>query len=139
VMTDDLKAARAQSNAEAALQKYPDMDGFLCLYSYNAPAAARALESANKVGKVKIIGFDTEPQTLEYLQKGVIDVCIGQKPYQFGYKSVKLLYEINQEGVKQVKNNLPPGGVIDTGVEVITKATLPEYRKHLQELGIKSS
>ncbi len=139
IMTDDIKAPKAQSNAETALQKYPDLDGFLCLYSYNAPAAARALESVNQVGQKRIIGFDAEPQTLEYLEKGVIDVCIGQKPYLFGYKSVELLYRMKTEGRDKLLGELPADHVLDTGVDVITREGLPAYKENLQKLGIKSS
>ncbi|MBE7560862.1 sugar-binding protein [bacterium] len=139
IMTDDINAPKAQGNAETALQKYPDMAAFLCLYSYNAPAAARALESVGKVGQVKIIGFDAEPQTLEYLEKGVIDVCIGQKPYEFGRRSVELLYRIKTEGRDKVLSELPDDRVIDTGVDVITRDNLPAYKENLARLGIKSS
>lgn len=138
-LTDDIQSRKAQSNAETALQKYPELSGFLCLYSYNAPAAARALESAGKVGQVRIIGFDAEPQTLQYLEKGVIDVCIGQKPYEFGKRSVELLYRIKTEGREAVLAELPEDGVIDTGVDVITPDNLAEYKENLDRLGIKSS
>ena len=34
---------------------------------------------------------------------------------------------------------VPPDGIVDTGVDIITPQNYPEFKKHLDELGVKSS
>lgn len=140
VKEDQADANRARQNVEDAIQAYKDgVDAFLGVWSYNAPAIAAAVVAAGKRDRIKIIGFDAEPQTLRHLDKGDIDVCIGQRPYLFGYLSVLLLHNMLKLGVDEVRYTLPADGIIDTGVDVITRESLPEYRKQLEKWGIKSS
>lgn len=139
VYIDDADKGRARSNAENALQKYENLKGMLGLYSYNAPSIADAVAAANMTGKVKIVGFDAEPATLLHLENGVIDACIVQKPYYFGYLSVQIIYNIIKMGKEAVEIMLPEDRIIDTGVETITPQNLPEYKERLRKLGIESS
>ncbi|MFN3650287.1 MAG: sugar-binding protein [Armatimonadota bacterium] len=139
VIGDDKDPARARSNVENALQKYPDVDGLLGLYSYNGPAIVQAV--GNRKSQYKVVAFDAEPQTLQALDKGLIDATIVQKPYDFGYLSVKLLTLINRKGFSEAKKemNIPDSLLYDTGVETITPANVKEYRDKLAKMGIKSS
>ena len=98
---DQGDANKGTTNAKDAITKYAGkIDGFLGLYSYNAPGIAKAVESAGLTGKVKIVAFDGDPQTLARLQSKTIDAAIVQKPYEFGRLSVKLLNLINRKGLK---------------------------------------
>ena len=42
----------------------PDVAGLVGLWSYNGPAILNAVKDAGKVGKVKIVSFDEEDETL---------------------------------------------------------------------------
>ena len=112
---------------------------FLGLWSYNGPAIAAAVKEAKKHDKIKVLCFDAEPITLQYLKSGDIDATVVQKPYQFGYLSVKVLHDMLTLGVDSTLAGLPQDRIIDTGVEVVTPATLDAYNKELEQLGIKSS
>ena len=78
---------------------------------------------------------------LQALQEGTIDFTVVQKPYDFGYKSVEFLYKAKTEGVDKARQELkiPPDGLLDTGVELITPQSVADYKKRLTDLGIKSS
>jgi ribose transport system substrate-binding protein len=128
--------SKAISSAEAALSAHPDLSGFYGVYAFDGPAAALAVERANKVGKVKIVCFDTTPEHMEYIKKGVITATIGQRPYMMGYLSVALLYNIAKLGQDKALMLLPKDRKIDTGVDIVTKDNLDEYRSRLQKLGI---
>lgn len=63
--------AAAQRNAEAALQKDPDIDAFLVMWDNGAQAVAQAVNAAGKKpGTVWSTGSDGSPASLAYIAKG---------------------------------------------------------------------
>ena len=84
--SDNLKTARAKSNAADTLVKYPDIAALVGLWSYNCPAIYNAVKEADKVGKVKIIAFDEEDETLAGVKYGAIYGTIVQRPFEFGVR-----------------------------------------------------
>lgn len=139
VREDQGDKAKARRNVEDAIQAFPQATAFLGVWSYNAPAIAAAVLAAGKRDALKIIGFDAEPQTLQHLEKGDIDICIGQRPYLFGYLSVLVLHNLLAMGIEEASYILPPDRIIDTGVDVITPENLEQYKQQLAKWGIKSS
>jgi ribose transport system substrate-binding protein len=91
VRTDDTDRTRAKSNVADALVKDADIAGLVGIWSYNGPAILSAVKDANKVGKVKIVCFDEEDDTLAGVKAGSIDATIVQQPYEFGYQSVQTM------------------------------------------------
>ena len=51
VLLDDIKPEVALSNAQTAMQKYPDLAGFITFYSYDGPAACQAVKQAGADGQ----------------------------------------------------------------------------------------
>ena len=100
------------------------------LWSYNGPAIASAIAASGKKGKVMGAVFDEEIDTLAGLDDGTISCTVVQKPYQFGYRASKLLHELNTKG----DSVLPPGKKDDTGVKVINKANVAEFKAELAKL-----
>ena len=88
IRTDDTDAARAQKNAEDTLVKYPDIGCLVGLWNYNGPAILNAVRSAGKNGKVKIVCFDDEDDTLAGIAAGDIYGTVVQNPFEFGRQSV---------------------------------------------------
>ena len=147
---DQGDANKGTTNAKDAITKYGDkINGFLGLYSYNAPGIAKAVESAGLTGKVKIVAFDGDPQTLARLQNKTIDAAIVQKPYEFGRLSVKLLNLINRKGFKGAMAELTPelekaemkvkDNVIDTGVTTVTPENIGPFMENLKKLGLETT
>lgn len=89
--TDDGDRARAKANAADTLVKHPDVAGMVGLWAYNAPAILSALKDAGQVGKVKVVAFDEEDETLAGVKAGTVHGTVVQQPYEFGYQSVKLM------------------------------------------------
>jgi ribose transport system substrate-binding protein len=135
---DSGDANKAQDNVRDQLQHHQDLAGVLGIYSYNGPAAARAVKAADKIGKVRIVAFDDEPQTLEFLEQGVIDVAIAQRPWRWGHEIPALLGRLKTEGRDKVlaslKDTVDKNGVLDTGVETITRESVKGYRENLKKL-----
>lgn len=107
VLEDQTDKTKARRNVEDAIQAHPEVNMFLGLWSYNGPAIAAAVKEAKKHDKIKVLCFDAEPITLQYLKSDDIDATIVQKPYQFGYLSVKILHDMVTLGVDSTLAGLP--------------------------------
>lgn len=86
--TDDTDMVRAQKNVEDTLVKHPDIAGLVGLYAYNGPAILNAVRSAGQAGKVKIVCFDENDETLEGVASGDIHGTVVQQPYEFGKQAI---------------------------------------------------
>jgi ribose transport system substrate-binding protein len=86
--TDDTDNVRAQGNASDTLVKYPDISALVGLYNYNGPAILNAVRGANATGKVKIVCFDENAETLDGVASGDIYGTVVQQPFEFGKQSI---------------------------------------------------
>jgi ribose transport system substrate-binding protein len=86
--TDDTDNVRAQKNVEDTLVKYPDIACCVGLYNYNGPAILNAVRGANVQGKVKIVCFDENAETLDGVASGDIYATVVQQPFEFGKQSI---------------------------------------------------
>jgi ribose transport system substrate-binding protein len=91
IRTDDTDAVRAQKNAEDTLVTYPDIACLVGLWNYNGPAILNAVRNSGKIGKVKIVCFDDEEDTLNGIASGAIYGTVVQNPFEFGRQSVTLM------------------------------------------------
>jgi ribose transport system substrate-binding protein len=128
--TDDTDRVRAKANAADTLVKYQDVAALVGLWSYNGPAILNAVKDANKIGKVKIITFDEEEETLAGVKDGSIYATVVQQPFEFGYQSVILMSKI-LGGDKSV---IPANKQINVPTLVIKKDTVDEFTKKLNGL-----
>ena len=119
--TDDGLKEKAVTNARDMLNR---LDGLadVCmvgLYAYNPPAILEAVRARSLVGKVKIVGFDENMETLKGIAAGDIDGTVVQDPYNYGYKSVEILAaEARGDASKRLKGS--------AAYQVITKDGGPE-------------
>ena len=126
VFLDKTDRALAKKNVEDALARYPDLVMTIGLWSYNGPCMAGAVRASSRKDKPILIAFDEEEETLKSVQDGLINATIVQRPFQFGYQSVKALKDL-KDG-KQV----PP--VVDTGILTVKKDNLEQFWNELREL-----
>lgn len=144
VLYDDVKPEVALSNAQTAIQKYPDLAGFITFYSYDGPAAGQAVKQAGKEGEIKIVAFDAEPETQRLMQEGVVQVMIGQRVFHYGYLSGYVMYASSILGVEETLTLLEPwrdgeGNFrLNTGIDVIHADTFDLYKEYLNSIGIPS-
>jgi len=105
VRTDETNRVRAKDNAATTLVNNPDIAGMVGLWSYNGPAILSAVREAGKIGKVKIIAFDEEDETLAGVKEGAIHATVVQQPFEFGYRSMIMLAKV----IGGDKSGIPPG------------------------------
>ena len=130
IRTDGGDQAKAKANVEDTLTKYPNIDLLSGLWAYNTPQIYNAVKAGGKEGKVKIIGFDEDQQTLKGISEGVIEGTVVQQPYEFGYQSVKELaryLEGDRSMVPENKQQIIPTKIID-------KTNVKEFAASVREM-----
>lgn len=152
---DNKDKGKARKNVEDAITRYQSkgLNGLVGLYSYNGPAIVSAVMAQGLRAKMKVICFDGEPETLNNLGKGLVDVTVVQKPYEFGRLSVELLNTLKKnkgdidKALEEMKPELDKMNmkvdmqkhIIDTGVDVITPTNAAPFLKSLKDRGLSST
>ena len=121
--TDDADHARAKKNAADALVSTPDLAAEVGIWSYNGPAIYSAVKDAGKQGKIKIVAFDQEVDTMTGVKDGAIYGAVVQQPYQFGYQSIKILAQL----AKGDKSGIPASKLIIIPTQAIKKDNIDAY------------
>ena len=94
------------------LMKHNDIDGLFAVNQPTSVGAYKALQSQKLTGKVKFVGFDSDPVLLEGIEKGEVDSLIVQDPYKIGYTGVKTAVDI-LDGKKIEKLKPIPSMIVD--------------------------
>jgi ribose transport system substrate-binding protein len=89
VQYDNDTASLAAQVTLAALQKNPGIVAIFATNLFSAEGAATGIRQAGKSGKVKIVGFDAEPDEITALQQGTVQALIAQSPYTIGTDAVE--------------------------------------------------
>jgi ribose transport system substrate-binding protein len=100
------------------------------LWSYNGPAILNAAKDAGKVGKVKIVCFDEDDQTLAGIKDGAISATVVQQPYEFGYRAIGLIEKV----LLGDKSEVPPTKQIFVPTKVIDKDSVAEFTERIKRL-----
>jgi ribose transport system substrate-binding protein len=118
-VTDDGKAAIAKERANAELGTMLDDDNvcLVGLWAYNPPAILAAATERGLKGKVTIVGFDEDLNTLKGIDEGAIYGTVVQNPYEFGRKSVEVMAKL----AKGEKADLPASGQDYIPERIVTK------------------
>ena len=107
-------------------------DAFVCLEAIACKVVADVLNREHLTGKT-VIAMDTDTGTLDWIQKGMINATIAQKPYTMAYFGMRLLDEIHHSKVPQEGGatntfaTLPQ--FVDTGTTLIDKNNVGEFLK----------
>jgi ribose transport system substrate-binding protein len=130
VLTDATDRVRAKANVSEILVAHPDVAALVGLWSYNGPAILNAVKDANKIGKVKIIAFDEEDETLSGIQSGAIAGTVVQQPFEFGYQAITLMAKAlagDRTGIPATKQLFIP-------TKVLRQADIDGFKAKLVEL-----
>jgi ribose transport system substrate-binding protein len=128
----------AYDAVSALLQKKEKIDGIIGLEASGGAGAADALHRLDLTGKIKIVAFDKDPQTLEGIERGWITATVVQKPYVMAFYGVRFLDDLHHNVVHEFKDwaTAPAGPLpvfVDTGTAVVDTGNLATFRKALAE------
>ncbi len=87
-------AVEAKNRSTALLQQFGEqVDGVFTVCEPNNRGMLAALESLQMAGKVKFVGFDSDPRFVEALRQGKMHGIVLQDPVRMGYLAVKTMVE----------------------------------------------
>lgn len=130
LMTDDANPTRARENAYQTLKKYPDIAGMVGLWSYNGPAILQALRPEGALGKIKIVCFDDDRDTLAGIKEGAIFGTVAQQPFEYGYQTVQAAAKI----LRGDRSVIPESKTILIPTVVVQRSDVDEHSKKLNQL-----
>ncbi|UFH53692.1 substrate-binding domain-containing protein [Spirosoma sp. KNUC1025] len=123
------EAARITSDLLAA---HPDLAGLCGFDSNSGPGIGLAVKEAKRVGQVKITTVDWEPEHLQLVRDGVIQMLAGQKRELFTWYGAQFLYDMvhqtNHLSARDAQvgiTNVPTA--VNTGLLRITKENVNEF------------
>ncbi|MCY7359149.1 MAG: substrate-binding domain-containing protein [Rudanella sp.] len=114
------------------LSAHPDLAGLCGFDSNSGPGIALAVKEARRAGKVKITTVDWEPEHLQLVREGVIQMLAGQKRELFTWYGAQFLYDrVHQTNRLSASDrqagitNIPTS--VNTGLLRITKENVNEF------------
>jgi len=108
------------------------VDGFVCLEAQSGKEVAGVLNSYHVSGKT-VIAMDTDQETLDWIQKGVIAATISQKPYTMAFVGMQILDDLYHHKPPSldkdwsIDNYSPIPSFVDTGSDLIDKSNVESF------------
>jgi len=126
----------AYDGISALLSKKTKVDGIICLEASGGGGAADALHRVDMTGKIAIVSFDNDPETLDWIARGGVNATVAQKPYVMAYYGLKFLDDLHHNAVHEFKDwrtapTAPLPAWVDTGTVIVDKNNLSIYREAL--------
>jgi ribose transport system substrate-binding protein len=85
----------------------------------------------------RLVCFDATTDIINGIKEGVIDATVAQREFDMGYKSVQLINLLATKDADAAMSEMGVvDGILDTGVDIITPATLKDYEAGLDAKGI---
>jgi ribose transport system substrate-binding protein len=134
---DDKGDAQTAYDAISALLKGKEkVDGIIGLEASGGAGAADVLNRLDMTGKVKIVAFDKDPETLDWIKRGAITATVVQKPYIMSFYGVRFADDLHHNVVHEFKDwkSAPTGPLptwVDTGTAVVDSSNLTAFREAL--------
>ncbi|MGH9398268.1 MAG: substrate-binding domain-containing protein [Terriglobia bacterium] len=142
---DDMgKPENANDEISKLLGQKKPIDGILCLEASGGPGAAEVIHRLGLNGKIQIVAFDKNPETLDWIAQGMIAGTIAQKPYTMTYYGLKFLDDLHHNAAHEFKNwrtspVSPLPSMVDTGTAWVDSGNVAAFKaalaSHEQPLG----
>lgn len=118
----DWTAAKTTNAMEDFITNFGDeLKGVMVSSDDMAMGAITALEQANKINDVKMMGYGGFQVAIDAIAEGKMSVTVGMHPYMCGNEAVKVAYDI------LVNDKYPEEQFIDVGIDLITTENYSEF------------
>jgi ribose transport system substrate-binding protein len=108
------------------------VDAFVCLEAQSGKEVAGVLNSYHVTGKV-VVAMDTDQETLDWIQKGLIAATIAQKPYTMAFVGMQMLDNLYHHKPASLESDWskdtysPIPAFVDTGSGLIDKSNVESF------------
>lgn len=132
--TDQFDRQKAKAAAQDALVRWRDIACMVGLFEYEVPLVLEAVQSANRLDQIEIVGFDEAEATLQGILDGHIHGTVVQNPFEYGRRSLQLLGQLLREPDPKKRDELlPKNRVIDIPARQIRKADVAAFWDDLKQ------
>lgn len=94
------------------IRRHPKLDILIGTNEYSALGAARAVRDMGLTEQIQMVGFDSSIEQIQYLEAGIFQAIVIQKPFNMGYLGV--------EQAMNVITNREVEHEVDSGSKLIT-------------------
>jgi ribose transport system substrate-binding protein len=119
------------ANIRQEVGKHADLACFVGMNAHHGPVLLKVLKDLDKLGKIKLVTFDDDRETLDGLTAGYIYATIAQDPYKYGYEAVNVLASLCRGSGDQLP--VVGKGSVYVGAEPIRQATVDEFRARIKK------
>lgn len=84
----------ARRKTKQLLEEYPQINALVAFNEPTCVGAAMAVEELGLSGRVCMVGFDSNVEAVDMMQKGVVSALVVQNPYAMGYLGVEAAYHL---------------------------------------------
>ena len=109
---------KAYDLTKEMIKEHPNLDMIIGTNEYSAVGAARAVCDLGKSEQIKMVGFDSSIEEIQYLESGIFQAIVVQKPFHMGYLGVE--QAINLLSGRETEH------YVDSGSKLITPDNLYE-------------
>lgn len=121
------EASAALAVADDFLQRYPDIDLLYGADDLYGVAAARAVQTAGKCGKIKVLFAVLGPAAEEMMRAGCVDYVVAQQPVKIGRQAVELANTLIKGGTPNPKLvEIPLVEVTPKNLDQVDKSTMQQ-------------
>lgn len=115
---------KSYEQTKEMLTENPDIDVIFTLNEDSSAGAARAVRDMGLRGMVSMVGFDSSQEEIQFLESGIFDAIVVQRPVNMGYLGISMAY--------QAARSQEVPGEVESGSVLITKETI--YTEENQKL-----
>ena len=105
---------KAVQAVEGTMRSHPDLAGWAMVGGW--PLFSASGLNAVDPAKTKVVAVDPLKEVWPWIETGKLQVCVGQKVFDWGAKSVELLWRLHRgEKITEAKD----GWFVDSGVDLV--------------------
>lgn len=112
------EATSARADTLAMLQEHPEINVLLAFNEPTSVGAAQAVEELQLQDSLCMVAFDSNLETVDALQTGVVDALVIQNTYEMGYFGVQSAYKLLAGQRNDVEKH------VDTATRIINRENL---------------
>jgi ribose transport system substrate-binding protein len=93
VQYSDNRTAKAAAIISSTVAAHPDLVGVFTITTNKTEGAATGVREAQRLGKIKIVGFDTSDPIVQDIRQGIVSADVVQYPYRVGQLGLEMMVD----------------------------------------------
>lgn len=131
-LVDEGNEEKCRELLTGALEAHPDLACVVGMNGYHGPLLLELFKSQDRLGQIKLITFDDEPETLAGVEAGEIYATVAQDPFLYGYKAVERLAMVcrGSDGLRPLQK---VKSTYSVNTQTIRQDNVADFRQQVKE------